>query len=478
MTAWVRRAKIVCTIGPASQDPAIFHAMVEAGMNVARINFSHATHENATHIFSMAREAARKLNRPLAVLADLRGPRIRVGDLAEPVTIQVGAPYSFLAGPASGSAEPDDAIPTTYAGLADDLSPGDRLLLDDGRLEFLVRDVGEGRVIAEARTGGSLGSQKGINLPDVDVQAPSLSRKDRTDLAFAEGLGVEYVALSFVRRPDDVQEARQALSGRPLLISKIEKGQALQRLAGIIRLSDGVMVARGDLGVELPYEEVPLAQKRIIHQAQGRARPVITATQMLESMTVSSRPTRAEVSDVANALLDGTDAVMLSAETAVGAYPVQTVVTIDRIIRHIERECPAESVWSAGSADSDVSEVQGTTSAAVAAAALQAIERIEAPFIVVFTRSGWTARVMAAHRPGVPILAVTDQPLTYNQLALVWGVIPVLFHGDNSYRSMLERAKQVARDLGLAEAGQRVVVTLGVPFHVTGTTNTMRIEEI
>jgi pyruvate kinase len=238
------------------------------------------------------------------------------------------------------------------------------------------------------------------------------------------------------------------------------------------------MVARGDLGVELPYEEVPLAQKRIIHQAQGRARPVITATQMLESMTVSSRPTRAEVSDVANALLDGTDAVMLSAETAVGAYPVQTVVTIDRIIRHIERECPAESVWSAGSADSDVSEVQGTTSAAVAAAALQAIERIEAPFIVVFTRSGWTARVMAAHRPGVPILAVTDQPLTYNQLALVWGVIPVLFHGDNSYRSMLERAKQVARDLGLAEAGQRVVVTLGVPFHVTGTTNTMRIEEI
>ena len=477
MTAWVRRAKIVCTIGPASRDPAIFRRMVDAGMDVARINFSHATHEDAAHVFSMAREAVQTFGRPLAVLADLQGPRIRVGELPEPLSIEVGERYCFLSGPAVDT-DPPASIPTTYAPLAEELSPGDRLLLDDGRLEFVVRAIDAGCVISEAVTGGVLGSQKGINLPDVDVQAPSLSGKDRLDLEFAEQHKADYVALSFVRRPEDVQEARDALSGRALLISKIEKGQALERLAGIIRLSEGVMVARGDLGVELPYEEVPLAQKRIIHQAQERARPVITATQMLESMTVNSRPTRAEVSDVANALLDGTDAVMLSAETAVGAHPVEAVITMDRIIRHIEAQRPTESVWARDTREAEITEVQGTTSAAVAAAALQAIDRIDAPFVVTFTRSGWTARVVAAQRPAVPILAVTDQVLTYNQMALVWGVTPVLFRGDNSYRSMLERAKQAARDLGLAEPGQRIVVTAGVPFHVTGTTNMMRIEEL
>jgi pyruvate kinase len=263
-----------------------------------------------------------------------------------------------------------------------------------------------------------------------------------------------------------------------LLISKIEKDRALDHLREIIQLSDAVMVARGDLGVELPYEKVPLVQKRIIRRALERARPVITATQMLDSMTDNPRPTRAEVSDVANALLDGTDAVMLSGETAIGAYPVETVRAMDRIIRQVEKERPADSVWSAGDPDAEMAEVLKTTSAAVAAAAFQAIRRVEAPLLVVFTRSGWTARVVSAHRPAVPILALTDQWRTYNQLALVWGVLPVLFRGEPSYDTMLDYARQAALTQGWGSPGQRVVVTAGVPFHVTGTTNMMRIEEL
>ncbi|MFQ5678197.1 MAG: pyruvate kinase [Gemmatimonadota bacterium] len=475
-----RRAKIVSTIGPASLSPEVFRAVVAAGTDAVRINFSHASHAQATEIFSLARGEVQRTGRPLAVIADLQGPRIRVGDLPSPLTIRSGETYCLIPETDRSASQlpAERVIPTTYSGLAADLSPGDRVLLDDGRLELSVEEIRAQQVIVVAESDGQLTSQKGINLPGVDVQAPGLTEKDREDLRFAQGHDVEYVALSFVRRAEDVREAREILTGDTLLISKVEKDQALDRLSEILEPSHAVMVARGDLGVELPFEDVPLAQKRIIHQAVERARPVITATQMLDSMTSHARPTRAEVSDVANALLDGTDAVMLSGETAAGEFPVEAVEAMDRIIRRIEAEGRGLLARVARPSARRRAEIQQTTSGAVAAASVQAVERLNAPFICTFTRSGFTARVVSAQRPPVPILALSDQPGTFNQLALVWGVQPVLFRGEVGYESMLEYARKEALERGFGEAGEHFIVTAGVPFHQPGTTNMMRIEEL
>jgi pyruvate kinase len=479
MSAGFRRAKIVATIGPASRDPSVFGQLVEAGIDAVRINFSHASHAWAADLVSLARDTVRTTGRPLAVIGDLQGPRIRVGDLGETLEIEIERDYCFVPEgyDAPTACEPHRLIPTTYPELASEVEPGNRILLDDGRLEFLVRETREHWVMAQARVGGSLTSQKGINLPGVQVGTPSLTDKDREDLEFARAQRFDYMALSFVRSLEDVQEARVAADAGTLLIAKIEKAQALERLDEILPATDGVMVARGDLGVELPYEEVPMAQKRVIRLAQNRARPVITATQMLESMTRDPRPTRAEVSDVANALLDGTDAVMLSAETAAGEYPVEAVEAMDRIIRRIEHERHGRFYSVTRRADR-LADVQQSMSGAVAAAAMEAVRRLGSPFVATFTRSGYTARIVSAQRPGVPILAVSDQWRTFNQLALVWGVEPILFRGDVDYDSMLARAKEVALEQGLGDPGQRFVVTAGVPFHVTGTTNMMRIEEL
>ncbi len=478
-----RRAKIVCTVGPACSDPDGFRALIEAGADAVRINFSHADHLHATGIIAATHRLGREFDRPVAVIADLQGPKIRVGELPSPLLLREGERCFFVpeesglqAPPADAS--PDRVIPTTYAGLADDVAAGDRILLDDGRLEARVVRVEGEAVEVEIVTGGELGSHKGINLPGVRVGAPALTPKDRDDLAFALEQGVDYIALSFVRRPEDVVELREIIGDRCLIICKIEKDQALQDLDEIIRQSDGVMVARGDLGVELPYEEVPLVQKRIIAQGQELARPSITATQMLESMTTSPRPTRAEVSDVATALLDGSDAVMLSAETAVGQHPIEAVQVMARIVRRIEAEGPPFPSMIREHPGMERAAVQQTTSGAVAAAAMQAVERLGAPFLVTFTRSGFTARVVSAQRPPVPILAITDQPTTYRQLAIVWGVHPVLFEGEVNYRTMLQRARTAALAGGFGRPGDRFVLTAGVPFHVTGTTNMMRIEEL
>lgn len=480
MSASFRRAKIVCTIGPSSREPAVLKALAAAGMDAVRINFSHATHEEAAHIVAMTRDVAREIARPIAIIADLQGPRIRVGNLSAPLVLREGERYWFVpqGGEAPPSAAPERVIPTTYEGLAEDVVPGNRILLDDGRLDLVVEEVRGDAVLAESRNAGAISSQKGINLPGVSVRAPSLTEKDREDLEYAKAQRVDYFALSFVRRPDDIREARAALDGGSLLIAKIEKDQALEHLEAILQLSDGVMVARGDLGVELPYEDVPMVQKHIIRRGQERARPIITATQMLDSMRTQPRPTRAEVSDVANALLDGTDAVMLSGETAVGDYPVEATATMERIIRRIEREEPGLFVRIPERPREERAEVQQTTSGAVAAASLQAVKRLGSPFIATFTRSGFTARVVAAQRPPVPILAVSDQWRTYNQLAPVWGVQPILFRGEVAYDSMLECVKREALRRGFGEAGQRFVVTAGVPFHTPGTTNMMRIEEL
>lgn len=478
-----RRAKIVCTVGPASRDPEVLRGLVEAGADALRVNFSHASHEDAATVVEHARNVGRELGRPVAVLADLQGPRIRVGDLPVPLEIREGETYLFVPEDASSDAGPGDAmpeqvIPVTYARMARDVSPGDRILLDDGRLQLRTRDVRGEVVVAESLSTGPLQSQKGINLPGVTVGAPALTEKDRADLRFALEQGVDWVALSFVRRPRDVSELREEVDGRALVLSKIEKDQALDDLEEIIRRSDAVMVARGDLGVELPYEEVPLVQKRISRLGQELARPSVTATQMLESMTENTRPTRAEVSDVATALLDGADAVMLSAETAVGRHPVESVRAMSRIIRRIEREGPPYPSQIREHPRGGRARVQQSTSGAIAAAALRAVDRLDSPFLVTFTRSGFTARVVSAQRPPVPILAVTDQPSTFRQLAVSWGVRPVYHRDDVDYGNMLERAREVALDGGFGEPGDRFVVTAGVPFHVTGTTNMIRIEEL
>jgi pyruvate kinase len=475
-----RRAKIICTVGPASRDPEVVRELVRAGADAVRINFSHALHEEAAATIEAVRDASRELGRTVAILADLQGPKIRVGELSRPMELVEGRTYVLVSeGKESPAGEEDGpVIPVTYGGLAEDVSPGDRILLDDGRIELRARSVGDGRVEAEAFGSGQLSSNKGINLPGVTVSAPSLTGKDLEDLDFAMEQGADMVALSFVRRPADVSDLRDRVDEGVLVISKIEKDQALESLEEVIRRSDGVMVARGDLGVELPYEEVPLVQKRIGRLGQELARPSITATQMLESMTENTRPTRAEVSDVATALLDGADAVMLSAETAVGDHPVESVRAMSRIIRRIEREGPPFPSRIQEHPRRDRAEVQQSTSGAIAAAALQAVDRLDAPFLVTFTRSGFTARVVSAQRPPVPILAVTDQPRTCRQMAVAWGVEPVLFEGEVNYRTMLKQVRKVALDGGFGRRGDPFVVTAGVPFHVTGTTNMIRIEEL
>jgi pyruvate kinase len=481
MSADFRRAKIVSTIGPATWEPEVFHQMVEAGTDAVRLNFSHTSHDRAAEILAMVNRAIQDSARPIAIIGDLGGPKIRVADLEDGVLkVEADRLYWFIpeGHDLPDSCDPQRVIPTTYSELSRALELGNRILLDDGRFEFVV----EGKepagywISARAVRSGQLKSHKGLNLPGVQLATPSLTAKDHADIAFSRELALDYIALSYGQRPRDLEAARQEMDKDCLLVAKIEKSQALKSLAEIISESDAVMVARGDLGVELPYEEVPIIQKRIIRLAQESARPVITATQMLESMIESPRPTRAEVADVAAALFDGSDAVMLSAETAIGTYPVEAVETMDRIIRRIEHE-RLTSTGRMGEPIRGSQQIQQTASGAIAAAARRAAERLDSPCIVTFTRSGYTARIVSAQRPNVPILAISDRPRTFNQLALSWGVQPVLFQGEVSYESMLERAREAALELGIGATGQRFVVTAGVPFHVPGTTNMMRIEE-
>jgi pyruvate kinase len=437
-------------------------------MNVARLNFSHGTHEQHAATIAMLRKLSAEANQPLALLGDLQGPRIRVGDLAKPVDLAIGDDVVLVH---EAEAKAGD-LPITYDRLAVDVHVGDRILIDDGLIEVVVLDVSGSRVSARVLTGGEVRSHKGLNLPGIQVSAPSLTAKDIADIEFAVKQDVDYLALSFVRRAEDIESLRSRVPKSILIIAKIEKDVALKNIESIILAADGVMVARGDLGVELPFEEVPGAQKKIISIANRYGRPVITATQMLESMIEHPRPTRAEASDVANAIIDGTDAVMLSAETAAGKYPRLAVEAMTRIIREVEQH-PPEVELPATHGGGVV-----TTEVAIAAATIAAVQMLGAPLVVVFTKGGFSARVVSSHRPRVPILALTDQPGTYRQLALVWGIIPELVPHCDTYDQMMTRAKAavVARDL--AAPGDRIIVTAGVPFDIPGTTNLLKVETI
>ena len=464
------RTKIVCTLGPSSNTAAALRGLMEAGLNVARLNFSHGTHEQHAATVALVRATADELGRPVAILGDLQGPRIRIGDIAEPRIVTDGEDVVLVAGEDAGPTQ----FPTTYEHLCDDVKVGDRILVDDGLIELVALEVSNHTVTARVLHGGKIKSHKGINLPGVAVSAPSITDKDWADVAFAVEHRLEYLALSFVRRAEDITELRERIPKDMLVVAKIEKDSALANIESIIRASDAIMVARGDLGVELPFEEVPIAQKRIITLCNKLGRPVITATQMLESMITHPRPTRAEASDVANAILDGTDAVMLSAETAAGQYPRLAVEAMTRIIMEVEKHPRAVR-----NEDSRIDpDIVVSTEQAIAAAATSAVTSLGAPALIVFTKSGFSARIVTSHRPGVPILVLTDQERTYRQLALVWGVIPCLVPHCETYWDMVKLALDAVRTHGLAREGDRVVVTAGVPFDVPGTTNLMKVETV
>ncbi|MEJ2541715.1 MAG: pyruvate kinase [Gemmatimonadota bacterium] len=470
------RTKIVCTLGPASSESAVIRELVDAGLDMARINMSHGDVESHRTVIQRVRAAAREAGRPVPILVDLAGPKIRVGTLESPVTLAPGE--EVVLAPEAEATEGE--IPTTYADLAADVSPGDPVMLDDGLMELESVGTDGNRARFRVVKGGLLKSRKGINLPRAEVRAPSLTPKDLEDLSFALDVGAEYISLSFVRRASDVKDLKSRVRGRALVVAKIEKAQALQNIEAILAEADGVMVARGDLGVELPFEQVPLAQKRIIQLANLYGRPVITATQMLESMIEHPRPTRAEASDVANAILDGTDAVMLSGETAVGKYPVGVVQAMRRIAREIEssgvlQRGPHYTVLPQGELRRGASPIEH----AVASATIEAVDSLDAPAVLVVTRSGFSARLVSSYRPAVPIFAICTDPVTYSQLAAVWGVRPLLAtEQEVSYEGLAQYGRRAVLELGVGRPGDAVVVTAGVPFHQSGSTNTMRVEAL
>lgn len=467
-----RRTKIVATLGPASVDPKVLRALIEAGVDVVRINSSHGTSALRAQWMEQVAEVRAAMGRHIGVLVDLQGPRIRVGTLERPVDLVEGSEIVFAPEREARGGE----LPTTYEALADDVAPDTRILLDDGLITVQVTAVEGRRVRARVLYGGQLQSHKGMNLPDVRVSAPAVTDKDREDLALATEHEADFIGVSFVRRAEDMAEVRQLVNPSVQLVAKIEKATALADLDRIIEASDALMVARGDLGVELPFEKVPLTQKRIIRAANRRSRAVITATQMLESMIRNPRPTRAEASDVANALLDGTDAVMLSAETAIGDYPVESVQAMARIIHEVEASMLADRGLRPPGARQRAGDAPAQVEDAIALATGVAAEALKVPLIVCFTKSGFTARKIAGYRPGTPIVGLSTEPATCRQLALVWGVKPELADHVPSYDAMLDVARGALVERGYVRPGDRIAVTAGVPFDVPGTTNLLKIE--
>jgi pyruvate kinase len=467
-----RHSKIVCTIGPASRSPRMIDRLIRAGMDVARLNCSHGSHEDHAKSIAMLRAAAVHHEKPIAILADLQGPKIRTGPLAGggPVQLRTGQRFEITTARILGDST---RVNTTFTPLPREVHTGDRILLSDGLIELRVEKVRDGRVICEVVNGGALGEHKGINLPGVQLRVPALTPKDRADLIFALKHGANYIAVSFVRRPEDVLEAKQLIrrAGKDTpVIAKLEKPEAIENLDAILRVADGVMVARGDLGVEMSPERVPVVQKTIISRAREMRRPVITATQMLESMTENPRPTRAEASDVANAIFDGSDAVMLSAETASGKYPVEAVAMMASIIEEAEasiREFPRPALQ-------EQLKVAGT----VAELVCHASRELHMKVIAVFTHSGFTARLVSRYRPLVPIVAFSPEAETRRRMALIWGVLPRKIKDVQKVDGLAKVAEKRLLEERLVRKGDVIGIVAGTPMGIRGTTNFMKFHII
>jgi len=467
-----RHSKIVCTLGPATRSPRMIRKLIQAGMNVARLNFSHGTHEEHAHCISILREAAVALKKPIAILADLQGPKIRTGALAGGGTVLLRTGQRFVITTAKVLGD-STRVNTTFYPMPREVKRGDRILLSDGLIELRVESTTHHEVVCQVANGGLLGENKGINLPGVKLHVPALTQKDRADLRFALSQGADYIAVSFVRRPEDVVLAKtlvkRAKKDTPV-IAKLEKPEAIENLEEILRVADGVMVARGDLGVEMKPECVPVVQKNIIARARENRRPVITATQMLESMTENPRPTRAEASDVANAIFDGSDAVMLSAETATGKYPVEAVGMMARIIEEAEASIQ-EFPRPAGTERLKVAET-------VAELVCHASRELHMKVIAVFTHSGFTARLVSRYRPLVPIVAFSPEATTRRRMALLWGVTPKSIADIKKMDALPAIAEKRLVEERLVKKGDVIGIVAGTPMGRRGTTNFMKFHVI
>ncbi len=463
-----RRTKIVATLGPASESPEQLRALVAAGMDAARLNLSHGTHADHAERARRVREVEAEVGRPIALIGDLQGPKLRIGELAEPVILTRGEQVTICA----EESATDGELPVAPAVIGDVLKAGHDVLIDDGLVRLRVDSVDQGRASCAVVVGGRITSHKGVNLPGVPLPIPSLTRKDIADLEFALELGVDFVALSFVRSAADIRDLRALIEqagSRAHIIAKIEKSEAVDVLDDVLTETDAVMVARGDLGVEIGPALVPLLQKRIIAKALERGKPVITATQMLETMVHSAEPTRAEASDVANAILDGTSALMLSGETAVGEYPVEAVAYMDRIARAIEPSMGYRH-------EIPEADQNPTIGGAMSNAACDIAEALRAAAILVPTFSGQTASAVARLRPRRPIVALTHMDWAVRQLALEWGVTPLLIPQQPDLEKLWDASIQAARDAGFLEPGDRVVITAGTAVNIPGSTNVIKVD--
>ncbi|HUN63384.1 MAG TPA: pyruvate kinase [Candidatus Sulfotelmatobacter sp.] len=467
-----RHSKIVCTIGPATRSPRMIRRLLQAGMDVARLNFSHGTHEEHAQSIAMLRDAAMEMKKPIAILADLQGPKIRTGALAGGGTVLLRAGQRFAITTAKILGD-STRVNTTFTPMPREVKKGDRILLSDGLIELRVEATSRTEVICQVANGGILGEHKGINLPGVTLHVPALTNKDRADLRFALAKGADYIAVSFVRHPDDVVLAKSLVkrAGKETpVIAKLEKPEAIENLEEILRVSDGVMVARGDLGVEMSPERVPVVQKNIIARAREHRRPVITATQMLESMTENPRPTRAEASDVANAIFDGSDAVMLSAETATGKYPVEAVGMMASIIEEAEASIH-EFPRPGGTERLKVAET-------VAELVCHASRELHMKLIAVFTHSGFTARLISRYRPLVPIVAFSPEAATRRRMALLWGVTPRSIVDIKKIDALPKLAEKRLLEERLVRKGDVIGLVAGTPMGVRGTTNIMKFHVV
>src|SRR5271168_3750796 len=466
-----RRTKIIATLGPASATPEILARLFQAGADVFRLNFSHGTHEDHATRFDMIRELEDKFERPIGILADVQGPKLRVGRFSGGrVHLQTGQKFRLDLNATPGNA---DRVNLPHPEIIEAATIGSSLLLDDGKLRLRVVHKRADALETECVVGGPLSDRKGVNVPDVVLPIPALTAKDREDLEFAVSHGANYIGLSFVQRAEDVIEAKRLIDGRAWVMVKLEKPQALDNLEEILALTDAVMVARGDLGVELPPEEVPLAQKRIVRIARHLGKPVVVATQMLESMISAPSPTRAEASDVATAVFDGADAVMLSGETAAGQYPYEAVNMMDRIVARVEQDAGWRAII-----DSSRVPPENNAADAICAASAQVSHTIGAKAIVAFTASGSTALRVARERPEAPVIGLTPNIKTAQLMAVVWGVHAVIVPDVHSMTEAVTRAGRVSLTEGFAEPGAEIVVTAGVPFGHSGTTNALRVATV